>query len=498
MGKGVLGNDPFLRGAAAQEGEDEAAEEQAPASPDPAKDSQGKKSKSVKRATAGKKAVAKPAAQKRPKPPPPSRHHVLSASAEASLEERIAPGVPVMARPAAAPVAPPPEPAPAVEQTAIPEEETPRVEAAPVEPAKPAAEEPPIPQSFPHSPGPTPQRTVYARDERPTDGGVIDAEFTPVEPEPLKPHDVRLAPVPFEPVPPQAKAPAGGVLALARDILAQALDTGTLKQAAGAATGLVHVVRTAIGAGSAQTLDDYGKDVELERAIDPLARFFFERYWRITVEGAHEVPLGRCILVANHSGALPFDGPVLAQALRRERADLEDPRWLVEDQIFYAPFLGTLLNRLGAIRASPENAVRLLEEERPVIVFPEGIQGMGKPYRERYQLKRFGRGGFAKLALRTRSPIIPVAIVGAEESMPLIARLPGKFLGFPYLPLTPLGPIPLPARWSIRFGDAIPMAEGGPGADANLAEVQRITERTREAIDGMIKARLRDRTSVFR
>src|SRR5204863_8460715 len=135
-------------------------------------------------------------------------------------------------------------------------------------------------------------------------------------------------------------------------------------------------------------------------------------YVRVTVEGADRVPAGACIIVANHSGALPLDGPVLHHALKRERSDLPDARWLVEDQIFHAPMLGLLMNRLGAVRAHPENAVRLLEEGRPVIVFPEGFLGISKPFTQRYQLKRFGRGGYVKLALKASVPIVPCAIVG--------------------------------------------------------------------------------------
>ena len=181
--------------------------------------------------------------------------------------------------------------------------------------------------------------------------------------------------------------------------------------------------------------------------------------------------------------------------LMRERPELREPRWLVEDQVFHAPVLGTLFNRLGAVRACPENAVRLLDEQRPVLVFPEGYQGMSKPFAQRYQLKRFGRGGFVKLALRTGAPIIPVAVVGAEETSPLLGRIPAGFLGVPYLPLT--GPVPLPAKWFLRFGEPISTQELGPEDADDLAEVQRLTERTRESIQGMIQALLRERRSVF-
>lgn len=141
------------------------------------------------------------------------------------------------------------------------------------------------------------------------------------------------------------------------------------------------------------------------------------------------------------------------------------------------------MNRLGAVRAHPENAVRLLEEGRPVIVFPEGFLGISKPFTQRYQLKRFGRGGYIKLALKLKVPIVPVAIVGAEESMPLLAKLPGGMFGLPYLPLTPP---PLPARWRIRFSEAVTV-EGSPD---DLAYVQDQNDLVRDTIAGMLTAML--------
>ncbi len=235
----------------------------------------------------------------------------------------------------------------------------------------------------------------------------------------------------------------------------------------------------------------------MARSLTPLSDFIYDRYWRVAVDGAEHLPSGPCLIIANHSGALPLDGPLIHHALRRERPDLTEGRWLVEDQIFHAPILGTMLNRLGAVRASPQNATRLLEEGRPVIVFPEGLAGIGKPFHERYQLKRFGRGGFAKLALRTNAPIIPLAVVGAEESMPLFAKLPGELFGLPYLPVMPLGPLPLPTRWTLRFSEPITMNRSLQRPEDDLGEVRRLTERTREAIEGMLTAVLSQRPSIF-
>jgi 1-acyl-sn-glycerol-3-phosphate acyltransferase len=285
-----------------------------------------------------------------------------------------------------------------------------------------------------------------------------------------------------------------GLLSLAKEAAFQALASERLGKTMGSAQGLLSAALTGIGVGGGTAIDEYGKDAALGGVMQPVLDFFYERYWRVSVQGASHVPAGPVLLVANHSGALPFDGPVLQQALSRERPDLQEARWLAEDQVFHAPMLGTLMNRLGAVRACPENALRLLDELRPVIVFPEGIQGLSKPFAQRYQLKRFGRGGFVKLALRTGAPIVPVAIVGAEETAPLFGKLPAGFLGLPYLPLTPP---PLPARWTIRFGDPIGMGDLPPEAAEDMSQVQRLTERTRESIQGMLQALLKERRSVF-
>ncbi|NNB93156.1 acyltransferase family protein [Corallococcus exiguus] len=301
---------------------------------------------------------------------------------------------------------------------------------------------------------------------------------------------------PEESAPPSGFAGrAAGMFSLAKEIAGQALASEGLGRAVGAMHGLMEAVRTSLGAGGGSRLDDYGKDEGLVESLQPVLDFLYEQYWRVSVEGVDGVPRGASILVANHSGALPYDGLVMAQALLRERPDLLETRWLVEDQVFHAPMLGTLFNRLGAVRASPENALRLLDEHRPLVVFPEGYQGASKPFAERYRLKRFGRGGFVKLALRTGAPIVPVAIVGAEETSPLLGRLPGGFLGFPSLPLT--APGPLPAKWTIRFGEPLTMEGLSPEDADDLGEVQRLTERTRESIQGMLQALLRERRSVF-
>jgi 1-acyl-sn-glycerol-3-phosphate acyltransferase len=320
-------------------------------------------------------------------------------------------------------------------------------------------------------------------------------------------HQARPAPVaveiePPEGPPPPATSPAASVIAtavtsiqLARAVASQALSSAGLGPVMKAASALKAAVITSLGISAGTQVDAYGKDTELVETFQPISDFLYDRYWRVSVAGVDHIPEGGAILVSNHSGAIPADGPVLRQALQRERPDLPEARWLVEDQIFDTPFLGTLFNRMGAVRACPENAFRLLEERRPVIVFPEGIQGIGKPFTQRYQLKRLGRGGFAKLAVRSGMPIVPVAVVGAEEAWPLLAKLPTRFLGLPYWPVTPP---PLPAKWTIRFGEPLrPSASGATSAD-DPAVVQPLVDSTRGAIEGMLRALLDQRQSVFR
>ena len=258
----------------------------------------------------------------------------------------------------------------------------------------------------------------------------------------------------------------------------------------GTLRGLVRAVRTAVGLASRSTqVDPWGKDTSLAASLRPLANLLYDSYWRVSVDGAEHMPRGPCIVVANHAGALPLDGPMLHLVLRRERPELLESRWLLEDQIFHAPFIGVLANRLGAVRASPENALRLLDEGRPVLVFPEGFQALSKPMRERYQLRKFGRGGYVKIAARARVPIVPVAIVGGEEAMPLLAKLPAGALGLPYLPLTLP---PLPVQWKIRFAPAIHLDDAPADVESDPAWVEQTNLRVRDTIDSMLVDLLRD------
>ena len=255
-------------------------------------------------------------------------------------------------------------------------------------------------------------------------------------------------------------------------------------------------------------VDEFGMDdVVLSRAR-PLFELLFERYWRVDLEGLEAVPTdGPCLLVANRSGLLPYDGLMVAHAL--ERAGQPRPRFLVADWLMTLPFVQPYLARLGGVRACRENAERLLRTGRSVIAFPEGVKGAAKVFRERYQLKRFGRGGVVRTALDNGVPLIPVGVVGAEEAHPILFKwqLPARALGLPFVPVTPtfpilgpLGALPLPTKWMISFGQPIEL-DDSDGTRAALAEdellISRLTEERRVEIDQLVNDGLARRESVW-
>jgi 1-acyl-sn-glycerol-3-phosphate acyltransferase len=179
---------------------------------------------------------------------------------------------------------------------------------------------------------------------------------------------------------------------------------------------------------------------------------------------------------------------------------------LMLDMFALLPVLAPALTKHGEVRASADNAERILRQGGLVGVFPEGVKGVGKHFRDRYKLARFGRGGFVRIALRTGAPIVPCAVVGAEEIHPVLARADwiGRRLGFPYFPLTPtfpwlglLGFVPFPSRWSIDFGEPIATGDYGPEAAGDPILVNRLTEDVRGVIQGMIDGRLARRRSVW-
>lgn len=255
------------------------------------------------------------------------------------------------------------------------------------------------------------------------------------------------------------------------------------------------------------TTDPYGMDAELIEAVRPFLAFMYHTWWRVTAEGLEHVPgEGRGLLVANHSGVLPWDGAMIATAMLEEHPQPRIVRNLHLSWFSTLPVLAPALAAFGQVQALPENAIRLLEEDQLVCVFPEGLKGVGKLFRDRYKLARFGRGGFVQMALRTGAPLIPVGVVGAEEIYPMLADAKpiARLLGFPFFPLTPLFPwfgllgfVPLPSKWTIVFGEPIPTAEYGPASADQPLLVSELSERIRNRVQALIDAKLAARTSIF-
>lgn len=257
----------------------------------------------------------------------------------------------------------------------------------------------------------------------------------------------------------------------------------------------------------AYEVDDYGLDREFLDAVLPVVQFLYRHYWRVDVSGIENLPAeGPALLVSNHSGVLPFDGAMISTAILNEMSPPRLARALVADWFPTLPLVSILLQKTGQVQANPHNALRLLQQGELVAVFPEGYKGVGKLYRERYQLARFGRGGFIRIAVTAGVPIIPVAVVGAEETYPMIARshLLARLLGFPFFPITPtfpwtglLGFVPVPSKWSIDFGRPIIIDQPGTRAAANPVLVDQLTEQVRSIIQAMLLDRLARRRSVL-
>jgi 1-acyl-sn-glycerol-3-phosphate acyltransferase len=253
-------------------------------------------------------------------------------------------------------------------------------------------------------------------------------------------------------------------------------------------------------------VDEFGFDPEFSDAIImPVARTLYRHWFRVEMEGLENLPeKGAALIVANHSGTLPIDA-VMVQVGIRDNTD-RTLRLLGADLVYQVPFLGHLSRKSGHTLAHPADTARLLANGELVGVFPEGFKGVGKPFSERYKLQRFGRGGFVTSALRSQVPIIPCAIVGAEEIYPKIAdiRPLARLLGFPYFPITPtfpllgaLGLVPLPSKWLIQFGDPVPMSDYDPDAVDDPMTVFNLTDHIRETIQQMLYDLLLRRGPAF-
>lgn len=253
-------------------------------------------------------------------------------------------------------------------------------------------------------------------------------------------------------------------------------------------------------------VDDFGFDRDFTNALVPIFHLLYKKYWRVETSGLEHIPrTGAALMVSNHSGVLPFDGSMIAVAV----LDTVDRyvRALIASWFGGLPGLSWLLRRAGGTLGHPDDSLRLLRRGELVLVFPEGVRGTGKPYSERYRLRRFGRGGFAEVAMRARAPIIPISVVGAEEIYPMLGDLQpvAKLFGMPYFPVTPtwpwlgpLGLIPLPSKWRIRFHEPIRTDEYDPAAAEDPSIVMRISDTVRDKIQSGLVEELMERRSIFR
>ncbi|WP_329245433.1 acyltransferase family protein [Actinoallomurus sp. NBC_01490] len=255
-------------------------------------------------------------------------------------------------------------------------------------------------------------------------------------------------------------------------------------------------------------IDEFGFDPELnENVLLPLLRPLYERWFRVEMFGMEHIPdTGSALVVGNHSGTLPIDGVMLQVGLHDDHPAHRNLRLLGADLVYQIPVLAHLARKSGHTLACQADASRLLAQGQLVGVFPEGFKGVGKPFSERYRLQRFGRGGFVATALRAQVPIIPCAIVGAEEIYPKIADLKplARLLGFPYFPVTPtwplfglLGLVPLPSKWMIAFGEPIRTDEYDPAQAEDHMTVFNLTDQVRETIQNMLYDLLRRRGPAF-
>ncbi|TDU05775.1 1-acyl-sn-glycerol-3-phosphate acyltransferase [Streptomyces sp. 846.5] len=255
-------------------------------------------------------------------------------------------------------------------------------------------------------------------------------------------------------------------------------------------------------------VDEFGFDPELtEKVLLSAVRPLAEKYFRLEVRGAENLPeKGGALVVANHSGVLPWDALMTQVAIHDHTPTQRHLRMLAADLVFVLPGVNELARKAGHTLACNEDAQRLLELGEIVGVWPEGFKGIGKPFADRYKLQRFGRGGFVSSALRAGVPIVPCSIVGAEEIYPMIgnARTLARLLGLPYVPITPtfpwlgpLGAVPLPTKWTIQFGEPIPTDSYPPEAADDPMLLFNLTDEVRETVQHTLYKLLVQRRSVF-
>ena len=253
--------------------------------------------------------------------------------------------------------------------------------------------------------------------------------------------------------------------------------------------------------------DGFGFDPAFTERVTKVALWFYRNYWRVEVDGVTNVPgSGHALLVANHAGIVPYDGAMIRTAVIAEHPRPRHARMLVVDWAFAVPFTNMLLLKTGNVLAHPDNARALLERDELVGVFPEGVKGASKPFRDRYRIRRLGRGGFVQVALRIGAPIVPVAVVGSEEIHPVMADIQpvARLLGLPVMPITPTFPwlglaglLPLPSKWFIAFGRPIEVGQFGPDAADDPRLILELSEHIREWIQTTVNQLRPRRQTIF-
>lgn len=244
-------------------------------------------------------------------------------------------------------------------------------------------------------------------------------------------------------------------------------------------------------------VDPFGFDPESMKPVMPLAHWLYKKYFRCETFGALNIPQGRVIVIANHSGQLPFDAMMIGMAFMLEPKIPRLLRGMAERWSAELPFISTLFSRSGTIVGEPSACAELLNRGEAVMVFPEGVRGISKLFKNRYQLGNFGHG-FMRLALQTQTPVLPVAVIGAEEQAPSIANFAslGKLFGTPGFPLIfpQIVPFPLPVKYRIHIGK--PMFFAGDETEDNEL-VGRYVHQSKERLRGMIQQGLKKREGIF-
>jgi len=257
-------------------------------------------------------------------------------------------------------------------------------------------------------------------------------------------------------------------------------------------------------------VDEWGRSEHMREIARRVYGPMYRSWHRVEWEGLDKIPTtGGALLVSNHAGAIPADAPAIMHGIEEE---LGRPVYGLADEMFKRmPVVGTMWSRVGGVLAHPDNAYRLLrEQEQLALVFPEGTKGTGKTYGERYQLRRFGRGGFVQIAMRAGVPVIPIAVVGSEEAMPILWKSAGlaKLLGVPYVPVTanmfafaPLGPLgaalTLPAKIKIRVLDPVHFDAEPDQPRYSRSLIMDTSEQIRQRIQEALYDMLRQRESVW-